>query len=77
MPNSKELESNENKFYKTEGEFAELSLESHSEPTDMNPRYTEQPKINDFTITLRSTSYSFHRTELEQFFLQIKRTEHR
>ena len=52
--------------------FAEISLESRSEETDLNPRYTEQHKIKELVGTMRSTSYSMHRTELEQSFLQTK-----
>lgn len=53
-------------------EFAELSLESREEETELNLRYTEQAKSKDYFTTVRSTSYSLHRFEIEQSFLQTK-----
>ena len=70
LPNFQGIDLQQEKYFRSEGEFAELSLESHSEETEFNPRYTEQPKINECIVTFRSTSYSLHRTELEQSFLQ-------
>lgn len=50
--------------------FAEISLESHYEETDINPRYTNQSLMGDFASTIRLNNCSFHRNELEQSFLQ-------
>lgn len=58
--------------YRCDDGFAEISLDSKSDETELNQRYTEQSKTKDFVVTFRSTSYSLHKTELEQSFLQSK-----
>lgn len=52
--------------------FAEISLDSKSDENEIIQRYTEQNRSKDFVVTFRSTSYSLHKTELEQSFLQSK-----
>lgn len=67
-----DIEKHERTFFHSNEEFAEISLDSRSEETEMNPRYTEQAKNLDCIVTMRSTSYSLHRSELEQSFLQTR-----
>ncbi|OMJ92174.1 hypothetical protein SteCoe_5166 [Stentor coeruleus] len=60
-----------NSYHSDEG-FAEISLDSKSDENEIIQRYTEQNRSKDFVVTFRSTSYSLHKTELEQSFLQSK-----
>jgi hypothetical protein len=52
-------------------QFDEVSLDSKEEETACVVRYTDS-KVRECFVTVRSTSYSFHRTEIEQSFLQTK-----
>ena len=51
--------------------FDEVSLDSREEETDC-VRYTENCRGKECLVTIRTTSYSFHRTEIEQSFLKTK-----
>ena len=70
IPKIQNMESCEIENASPGDEFAEISLDSRSAEINYLGRYTDHPKLSDFFATIRSTSCSLHRTELEQSFLQ-------
>lgn len=60
------------KSQRIDGEFAEVSLRSSSEESTVTYNYTDIGKAKDLFFTLRSTTFSLHKTELEQSFSQTR-----